>query len=196
VTVPADTATISVSVESINDNTTMAQSEVQEKMNNAIDALKSAGVKDEEILPGQSSGIESFQFSGKVCRPVNNTTVCENRTEQASSLHRSTVIRLKTTEESKINNVLNAAKSAGADAYVAGYGLDDTKKAVTEARQKAVANARENAEGIAKAVGARLGKVLDISDYAYPVIFGDPSLGQKGMVDVTSYVVVTYEIVA
>ena len=196
VTVPADTATISVSVESINDNTTMAQSEVQEKMNNAIDALKSAGVKDEEILPGQSSGITSIQSSSKVCRPVNNTTVCENRTEQASSLQRSTVIRLKTTEEAKIINVLNAAKSAGANAYVAGYGLDDTNKAVTEARQKAVVNARENAEGIAQAAGARLGKLLDISDYAYPVIFGDLSLGQKGMVDVTSYVVVTYEIVA
>ena len=40
VTVPADTATISISVESSNDNTTMAQVDVQEKMNNAIDALK------------------------------------------------------------------------------------------------------------------------------------------------------------
>lgn len=196
VTVPADTASISISVESNNDNMTMAQVDVQEKMNNAIDALKAAGVKDEDILPGQSSGVTSIQSSSKVCRPVNNTTVCENRTEKASSLERSTVIRLKTSDESKINSVLNAAKSAGANAYVAGYGLDDTSKAVTDARQKAIANAKENAEGIAKAAGARLGKVLDISEYAYPVIFGDPSLGQTGMVDVTSYVVVTYEIVS
>jgi uncharacterized protein len=196
VTVPADTATISVSVESSNDDTNMAQADVQEKMNNAIDALKTAGVKDEEILPGQSSGVTSIQSSSKVCRQVNNTTVCDNRTEQVSSMERSTVIRLKTTDESKINSVLNAAKSAGANAYVTGYGLDDTDKAVTEARKKAVANARENAEGMAKSAGASLGKVLDISEYAYPVIFGDPSLGQTGMVDVTCYVVVTYEIAA
>ncbi|MDD1748428.1 MAG: SIMPL domain-containing protein, partial [Methanothrix sp.] len=52
VTVPADTATISVSVESDNKNMTEAQAAVQEKMGQVIDALKRAGVKDEEILPG------------------------------------------------------------------------------------------------------------------------------------------------
>ena len=151
----------------------------KKKMNNAIDALKSAGVKDEEILPGQSSGVTSIQSRSKVCRSVNNTTVCENITNQASSLERSTVVRLKTTEEAKINSVLNAAKSAGANAYVAGYGLDDTNKAMTEARQKAVANAKENAEGIAISAGVSLGKVLEISEYAYPVIFGGIPLQAK-----------------
>ena len=71
---------------------------------------------------------------------------------------------MKTTDKSRIDSVVNAAKSAGADAYVAGYGLSDNSKAVAEARQKAVANAKENAQGMASAAGARLGKVLDISE--------------------------------
>jgi hypothetical protein len=44
--------------------------------------------------------------------------------------------------------------------------------------------------------GLRLGKVVDISDYGYPMALNDFSVGsaQLGMVDVKSYVLVTYEI--
>jgi len=196
VSVPADTATVSVSVESGMVNMTAAQASVQEKMVRAIDALKAAGVKDEEILPGQSSGVTSFSSTSKVCKKVNNSTVCENNTEQASSVERSTIIRLKSIDESRINRVLDAARSAGAEAHVAGYGLSDAGKAATQARQKAVANAKENAAGMAAAEGVRLGKVLDISDYGYPLDLNDyiGSSTHPGMVDVTSRVIVTYEL--
>ncbi len=197
-TAPADMVSISVSVTSSNDNMTLAQAEVQEKMSKAIDALKAAGVNDEEIMPGQSSGVTSYQSTSKVCRVINNTTVCENNSYGASSLEKSAVVRMKTTDQSRIDSVINAAKSAGADAYAAGYGLSDTSKAVTEARQKAVANAKENAQGMASAAGARLGKVLDISEYGYPDVSMKASSfsGQPGTVEVTSYVIVTYEIVS
>ncbi len=195
VTVPADTAAISVSVESGINNMTEAQAAVQEKMGQVIDALKAVGVKDEEIMPGASSGISSFQSTSKVCKTVNNSTVCENDTTSLSSLERSTIIRLKSTDETRINHVLDAARFAGAKAYVAGYGLSDAGKAAAEARQKAVANARENAAGMAAAEGVRLGKVLDISDYGYPLALNDysGSSTKLGMIDVTSYVIVTYE---
>jgi uncharacterized protein len=197
-TAPADTVRISVSVTSTNNNMTQAQAEVQEKMSKAIDALKAAGVKDDEIMPGQSSGVTSYQSTSKVCKVINNTTVCENNSYGASSLEKSAVVRMKTTDQSRIDSVVNAAKSAGANAYMAGYGLSDTSKAVTEARQKAVANAKENAQGMASAAGAHLGKVLDISEYGYPdVSMGTSAFsGQPGMVEVTSNVIVTYEIVS
>jgi hypothetical protein len=195
VTFPADMAIISVSVQSGNENMTAAQADVQKKMDRVTDALKEAGIKDDEIMPGQSSGVSSFQSTSRVCRKVNNSTVCENDTFQASSLERSAVIRLKSTDESMINRVLEAAKSAGAKAYLAGYGLSDASEAMAQARQKAVANARENAAAMAAEEGLRLGKVVDISDYSYPVGLTDyfGSFSQAGMVDVTSYVVVTYE---
>jgi uncharacterized protein YggE len=194
--VPADIATISVSVHSGNENMTQASVAVQEKMANVIDALKAAGVKDEEIMPGQAGGVTSFQSTSKVCKRVNNSTVCENDTTSLSSLERSTIIRLKSTDETRINRVLEAARSVGAQADVTGYGLSDSgKAAAAQARQKAVVNAKENAAAMAAAEGLRLGKVVDISDYGYPVALNDFSGGsaQLGMVDVTSYVVVTYE---
>jgi uncharacterized protein YggE len=191
VTVPADTVTISVSVQSNNENMTLAQNEVQEKMDQAIDALKAAGVKDEEILPGQASGVTNIQSSSRTCKIVNNTTVCENITQRVSALKKTTIVRLKTMDESRINSVVNAAKSTGASADVEGYGLGDTSAAAAQARQKAVDNAKENAEGMATAAGGRLGNLVDISDYALPYV---SSSDQPGMVDVTSYVVITYEI--
>ena len=196
VTVPADMATISVSVVSGNENMTEASASVQAKMAQVIDALKAAGVKDEEIMPGQASGVTSYQSTSKVCKKVNNSTVCENDSTSLSSLERSTIVRLKSIDETRINHVLDAARAAGAQAHVAGYGLSDSSKAATQARQKAVANAKENAAAMAAAEGLRLGKVLDISDYGYPMALNDYSGGsaQLGMVDVTSYVVVTYEI--
>ncbi|OPX75846.1 MAG: oxidative stress defense protein [Methanosaeta sp. PtaB.Bin018] len=197
VTVPADTASISISVTSSNDNMTTAQAEASRKMSNVIDALKAIGVKDDEIMSGQSTGVTSYQSTSKVCKVVNNTTVCENSTFEASSLERSAVVRLRTVDQSRINEVVEAAKSAGAKAYLAGYGLGDASKAVADARQKAVANAKENAQQMASAAGVRLGKVLEISAYGLPDInmAGSYSSGQTGMVDVTSYVIVTYEIV-
>ena len=195
-TVPADTAMISVSVESGNENMTEAQAEVQEKMDHLLDVLMKAGVKEEDILPGQSSGISSFQSSSKVCKTVNNTTVCENNTQKASSLKRSTVVRLKTTDESRINQVLDAARSTGADAYIAAYSLSDTSKAMAEARKKAMANARENAAEVASEAGGRLGKALDISDYGYPDVEMANTYSsnvEMNMIDVISRVVVTYE---
>ena len=197
VTVPADAVMISVSVESNNENMTEARADVQTKIDSLLNVLKKAGVKDSDILPGQSSGITSFQSSSKVCKRVNNTTVCENNTQKASSLKRSTVVRLNTTDESRINQVLDAARSAGADAYIAAYSLSDTSKAMAEARQKAMANAKENAAQVASEAGGSLGKVLDISDYGYPgVEAASPGgSGQMNMVDVTSGVVVTYEFI-
>ncbi len=197
VTVPADIVTISVSVASSNENITQAQDEVGEEMNRVISALKKAGVKDEEILPGQGSGISSIQSSSKVCKTVNNTTVCENVTQSASTLQRSTVIRLQAKDESRIDKVLDAARSAGANANVAGYYLKDSSDARAEARKKALADARKNAAAMAADAGGSLGKAMDI--FAYPDLGIDYSYGSGSgegrMLDVSSMVMVTYEFI-
>lgn len=197
VTVPADIVTISVSVVSSNENMSQAQSEVGEQMDRVISALKKAGVKDEEILPGQGSGISSFQSSSRVCKTVNNTTVCENTTQSASNLQRSVAIRFQAKDETMINRVIDAARSAGADANVAGYGLKDASDALAEARKKALANARENAAGLAAEAGGSLGEAMDI--FSYPNLGIDYSYGsgsgEGGMVDVNARVMVIYEFI-
>ena len=114
VTVPADAAMVSVSVESNNENMTEAQADVQTKMDRLLDVLKKAGVKDSDILPGQSSGITRFEYNSNVRGRVNNTTTgWENNSLKASSLTRSTIVRLNTTDKTRINQVLDAAGQQG-----------------------------------------------------------------------------------
>lgn len=193
VSVPADMVTILVSVESRGENITSAERDVQERMERVLDALRAAGVKDDEILSGMGSSVTSFSSTGRVCRRENNTTLCENTTYGTTALERSALIRLKTTDRSRIEEVLRRAEEAGGSASVEGYGLTDAGDAAARARQRAVENARQNAEGMADAAGASLGKVLDIYEYGYPITSGSE---ETGAVDVTSYVMVTYELEA
>jgi uncharacterized protein len=190
---PADVVTIIATVESDNENLTLAEESAQEMQNKTIEALKEAGLKQSEITPSQGSGISSFSSSSRVCKTVNNNTTCDYQSVDSKKVSKSLLIRLETLDENSINAALNAARSAGATAEVSGYSLNDANESVADARKKAVENAKDNAQGMASAAGARLGKVLDISEYAYPNI---SAADQPGMVDVTSYVVVTYEILA
>lgn len=197
VTVPADTVMISVSVESSNENTTLADAENQEKLERTKEALVAAGVKPEDILSGKSSGLMNFQSTSRVCRTVNNSTICDVEAANTSTLTSALTLQLKTTDETRINQVMDAARSAGASPVVIGYSLSDTASAIADARKKAVEDARSNAEGMAGAAGVRLGNVVDISEYAYPqIMMAQPviSSSRPDAVNVASYVVVTYEI--
>lgn len=196
-TVPADTVIISVGVQSNNTNASQAAAENALLLNKTIDALTAAGVQKDEIMPGQSSGISSSHFESNVCKRVNNTTVCENTSKALNLLTSSIIVQLKTTDQSKIDSVLGAAKSQGAMASIMGYSISDKSQVVADARKKAIDNARSNAEDMATAAGVKLGKAIDISDYGYPnVSFNEPfeSTSSRGTVSVTSYVAVTYEI--
>lgn len=199
VTVPADTVLISVTVESSNENSAQAEAENQEALDRTKEALMDIGVKPEEIMSGKSSGFRSIQSNSRVCRTVNNSTICDVESSNATTMSSSLTIRLKAGDDSKIDQVLDAAESSGASAVVVGYSLSDASSAVADARKKAVENARSNAEGMAAAAGVRLGDVVDIREYGYPGImmfqpFESPA-GQ-GMVEVSTYVMATYEIAA
>lgn len=192
---PADTATIIASVGSGTGNMSQDQTAASEKMDVVIAAIKAAGVKDEEIMPEQSSAVASFSSVSNVCQRINNSTLCDNSSVQASALERSAVIKLNTTDRARIDNVLEAARGAGAEAYVAGYSLTNSRAATLVAREKAVANARENAASMAAAEGLRLGRVLDIADYGIPeAMYEIPFTSESPMVEVRSYVMVTYEL--
>jgi len=200
VTVPADTVNIAVSAQSRNSNQTLAEEEAQETLDRTVEALLAAGVRRDQILSGQSSGRSSFQSQSRVCRTVNNTTVCDNASYDVTTLEKGAIVRLQTTDQARIDEVLKAARSQGAEASVIGYGISDLTSASAEARKAAVENARMNAQSMAAAAGGRLGRVLDISDYTYPDISSASAFGYEssrpGMADVTAIVMVTYELTA
>lgn len=196
VSVPADTTTIIVSASSGSGNMSQDQVAVRQTMDKAIKALKAAGIKDGDINRDDSAALSSASSRREICQTINNKTVCDNSSMQATALTLSAMVKLNSTEKARIDQLLDAAESAGASAYVAGYGLFNSTAAQSRARDKAVANARADAEQMAAFEGLRLGQVLNISDYEYPEDFYGGVLESSGkeMVDVTSYVIVTYEL--
>jgi len=217
VTIPADTVLITVGVHSDNQNATLAAAENAMLLNETREALRRAGVKDDEMLSGQSTSYVSLH--NMVCNTTNNITTCKDVTTHL--VGRQIAVRLTTTDETRVNEVLEAARSAGAQADVSSYRLTDTEGATAQARKKAVENARSIAQDYTDAFGMKLGKVVNVYEPSYPeMTFGypfrmhdpffmgrhfwmDPFENDRhfrlrsdlpGMVDVTSYVVVTYEI--
>jgi len=196
VSVPADTTTIIISASSGSGNMSQDQETVRQTMDRALEALKAAGINDVEITRDDSAALSSASSRREICQTINNKTVCDNSSIEATALTLSAMVKLNSTEKGRIDQLLDAAESAGARAYVAGYGLFNSTAAKSRARDKAVANARADAEQMAAAEGLRLGQVLNISDYEYPEDFYGGVLESSGkdMVDVTSYVIVTYEL--
>jgi len=192
VSVPADTVGITVKAESSNQNITQAAAEVEAELSGALDSLRGAGVKQEEIFSRQSSSIRmKGPDVSSVCRTINNNTTCDVVSSNATNLvSRSVLLQLKTTDEARINEVLSAARSSGASASISGYGLSDSSAAAGQAFRRAVQNARAKAE----ASGAKLGKELDIYEYAPPLISESTSPTGQRVVEVTTYVIVSYEI--
>lgn len=191
VTVPADTTYITVSAESSNQNATLAASEAQDMLNRAEDALISAGVKREEILSGQGGSTFSYQGSSRVCRQVNNSTVCDVSNSAANKVTKSFSVKIKTTDQSRIDSIVETAKSIGAIASVTGYGLSDASSVEADARKKAIDDAKSRAQQDVASFGYSLGKLIDAQVYPPEI---NPS-HESGHVDVTSYVRATYEMV-
>lgn len=224
VTVPTDTAYITVSKESTLDNASVDTSSSDDQLNLTIEALKSAGVKDGEILPGRYKGLATYYT--RICDRENNTTIC--RDSKAYLLTEKLLLRLNDSDQARIDRILQAAEDAGAGAEVSGYALSDTSEAFKEAKKMAIANAKENAVDYASALGMKIGNVVSINELGYPDVeigsdwtgpdwtagrlfgrhnpmmwMGSPwSMNRffawreipAGMADVTAYVDVTYEV--
>jgi uncharacterized protein YggE len=191
ITVPADTFTIGVSVESANDNGSMASSENEAAMNKAINAMIATGIGKSDILPGTDTGVSQSQSSNVVCDKVGNDTICKTDKSSKSVLTSTKYVKINTTDYSFVTKVLEAAKSSGANANVLDYGLRDKNSAIAKARQKATDNAESIAKNVASQRGASLGKILNV------VSRGDyiTRSYQPDMMNITSSIDVSYALI-
>ena len=171
IVIPTDTITIAVRAQSSINNTTQATIADDNLLNKTTDALLATGVKEDEILPGHSSGL--YTYTNRVCNTVNNTTTCKYET--TNQVIEQMTLKMNR-DENKVNKTLEVIKSNGAIGTISGYSLSDTKKVVDEVRKKAIENAQQNAQDYASAYGFTLGKVTGISESPYT----DIEIGRSG----------------
>lgn len=151
VTIEADNATIILSVITRAPEVSAASKENAEKMTAVQTAVVSKGVEKEGVTTENFSVYrENSYVNGK---SIPGDYVVTNQ------------IRIVVRNMDKVSEVIDVALASGANQLSnIQYGVTNTELAVKQARTLAVQQALENATLIAGTSGARLGKVLEISE--------------------------------
>lgn len=191
-----DIATIDVGLMTERPDVRSAQKENTEKMNKLIKTLKDLGVDSKDIQTSYYNIYPQYDW------PDGKQILRGYQVNQGVS------IKIRNLE--KIGDILAAAGAGGAN-QVSGlsFNIDDPEKLRQEARIKALENAKEKAEALAKVAGVKLGKIVSFSEYSEmpaPMYKAYEGLGiggggemaaptvEKGSMDIVVNVTVSYEI--
>ncbi|MBI3626758.1 SIMPL domain-containing protein [Candidatus Uhrbacteria bacterium] len=210
VTAIPDTAYVTLGLTVEKKEVAQAQKENNQKMNDVIAGLKNLGIKDADIQTTDYRINTVYDYvpapmpkSNSYMPPVPGRQVIRGYEVSQS-------VRVKIKNLDKIGDVLTLAGGKGLN-QVSGvsFDLDDPEKLKQMAREKALNNAKEKAQALARVSGARLGKIVSFSEYGgdsprpMPMYYAQdstvasaPSVPQiqGGTMEITITATVSYEI--
>lgn len=142
VSIKPDLANITLGITTKNEKAAVAAEENAKEMNKIIEAVKKAGLKDEDI---QTSGYN-----------INSTYDYSSMNPTFTGYQVMNTLSLKVSAIDKVAEILDAAVAAGAN-EVQGvfFSVKDSKEQYAKAMEAAVADAKSKAEVLAKAAGIK-----------------------------------------
>lgn len=146
-----DTASVDLGIV-VNDASTIEEASRQiNEVNNAIvSGLSSLGIEKEDIKTSNYSINPNYDYT----RVPNGTITGYNG---------NTTVTVKVKDTTKLPQVIEAGTKAGANQVMGtNYTIDKPEDYQEQARQKAIANAKEQAQKMANELGIRLGRVVNI----------------------------------
>lgn len=160
-----------------------AQERATELINRVIGVLRERGVEEKDIKTTSYSINPRYDYSDgrQILRGYNVTQNLE----------------IKVRDLTKVGEILAAAAGAGAN-QIGGlsFTTEDPQKLQTEARDKAIEDAKRKADELASKVGVRLGKVVGFFEsggFPGPIPYFSEAVGKGGDGGVTSPVIPTGE---
>lgn len=191
-----DTAILTTSIVVANAKTAQAaQNELHEKNNTLSNALIKQGIDLKDITTTQYSVYPTYDNS-------------PNGTQKITGYNGTVVISVKTKKLDTVGELLTVITDAGAN-QVQGveYTIDDISKYRSQAREKAIENAKEQAKQVSANTGIKLGNIINIVESGagmpqpYQYAMGRESLDAKvttanlqpGSQTITSSVTVFFE---
>ena len=164
-----DTATFSYTVSETAADVATAQAKATKAGNAIIDYLKSASIKDADIQTTDYSVNPQYEYSSTVCT---NTGYCPPQKQTISGYQVSQTVTVKVRDTSKSGDILSGVGTHGVS-YVSGlnFTVDDQKALEAQARDKAIADAKTQAEALAKSLGVSIVRITGFSENSggYPV---------------------------
>ena len=173
VNVPPDTASVSIGIDVIQPTLAEAQAQATAQATAVIEALKAAGIADEDI--------QTAYFSVNILRDYSENA----DPTQITGFEIMNQLQVTVRDTDMLGALLDEAVTAGANSIngVTFY-VDDQTAAASEARRLAVGDARTKAEELAVAAGLTLGPVISIAEGALsPLPPPLPSAADAGMAE-------------
>ncbi len=199
VTVAPDIAKVDVGIQEQGNNLKTVQDSVNKKSQDMVTMIKKLGIETKDIKT----------ISYYVYPQYDYTTPTQRITGYQVSTNYEITIR----DFTKINELITSATSFGANTIGGvNFDLSDNlkKEKLQEARTLAVTEAKDKAEGLAKAAGITLGKIVNVSEnipseirpFAMPVSGGGIGLDksitqanvQPGTTDINITISLAYEV--
>ena len=158
VSVSPDVAEANVGVEVLAPTVKGATAEAKERMTAIMAALQEAGIAEKDI--------QTSNYSIYFERYPEIRALVETEPSEVEGNYRvSNMVRVKIRDLDKIGAVLDEVIEAGANnVYGVNFTLDDPSEVRSEARAKAIADAKAKAQELADLNGVNLGEVLQISE--------------------------------
>jgi len=166
-----DIGQVSLSVLSNAKTVAIAQKDNTDKMNKIIKAVKDLGVKEEDLKTANYSVAPNYQYySGR---------------SEIIGYQIAQTLEVKIRDLEKVSDILAQSTAAGANQVGSlTFTFDDPEKLNTEARQKAIVNAKKKAQDLAGALGVSLGKVVSFSESSsgrvVPMYYANDVMGKGG----------------
>lgn len=203
-----DIATFTFSVVSEKSTVAAAQTEATTKANAVTAYLKSAGVDEKDIQTSDYSINPMYDYVQEAC--ANGYCPGGKQVLRGYQVRQSTTVKVRNTE--KAGDLLAGVGDKGATELSGlNFTFDDPEATQTEARNKAIADAKKKADVLAKQLGVSLVRVVSFSEsgsgYPQPYAYGRGGVATSQAMDaakspeisvgqnkVTNDVSVTYEI--
>lgn len=154
VTVIPDVATIFLGLQTLKNSVAEAQKENSAKINKLIESLKNLGIKKEDIATSQYNVAPSYDWRDG------------RQTLKGYQVDQSLLVKIRNfdliSETLGLIGNLNLNQVSNLN-----FTVDDPEVYRQQARIKALENAKNKAEALAKAVGIKLGKITSFSESGY-----------------------------
>jgi len=196
VTGKPDIAHITVGIETQAPSLQTAVDDNKAKMTVLLDTLKKLGLADKDIQTSNYS-----VYTERVTPPTPDAKVSADQMIYHVTNQVDVIVR----DVNQLGDVLDKAVAAGANnIYGVNFSVEDTTKLESDARAKAVDNAKSRAQELAQLNGLQLGEVLSVSEViggsAFPMDSAAKGMGgggtpvQPGELEMSLSIQITYAV--
>lgn len=180
VAVKPDIATFTASVVTQAEKVGEAQSENTRRSNEVLSFLKKSGVEEKDLKTVGYFISPQYQYDSRPCIQIYPSPCPQNPPKIVSYEVRHS-IEVKVRDLNKVDDLLAGAVDKGANEVGSvQFTVDKIEKVLAEARQKAIEDAKEKAEVLAKDLGVRLTRIVAFSEGGGPIFPRFEALGKGG----------------